>query len=59
MRTPYLDWIISHLHVYEYSETYNYMRGDLVTIGTDLYESLSDHNRNNNPINTNTWNKIL
>lgn len=59
MKTPYLDWIISHLHIYEYRLNYSYSRGELVTIDDSIYQSLSDNNLQNYPINSNHWNKIL
>lgn len=59
MNTPYLDWIISHLHIYEYRYNYAYNRGEIVTLGRSIYKSLSDRNLQHHPVNSSHWQKLL
>lgn len=59
MNTPYLGWIMDHTDLYEFTETYPYSIGDIVTYKDSVYRSLSDDNLNNNPITSNKWIKII
>lgn len=59
LESPYLDWIISHLNIYEYRKSYTYDTSDQCTIGSHVYMSLCDNNLGNYPVNSNFWTKII
>jgi hypothetical protein len=60
MSTPsLLSWIMSHTHLYEYSELVPYRKEDIVTIKNTAYLSVDDNNLNNNPEISNKWVKLI
>lgn len=59
MRTPYLSWTTSNINLYDYSPTYPYKKADIITYNDMVYQSLSDDNINNDPINSPFWNRLL
>lgn len=59
MKTPYLSWTTSNMNLYDYSPTYSYKKTDIITYNDMVYQSISDDNINNDPINSPFWNRLL
>lgn len=59
MNTPYLSWITSNMDLYDYSPTFKYRKEDLITYKDMIYQSISDENLGNSPINSPFWIRIL
>lgn len=59
MKSPLLKRILNNLKLYEFRNSYEYKLGDIITIDSSIYESLSDNNKGNYPPGSEYWIKLL
>lgn len=59
IKVPYLDWIICSTRIYEYHKHIIYNIGDLCTVGTAIYKSLTKHNVNNPVNDVRNWYRVV